>query len=156
MGVVAAIAAGASVAVAAGSAYMQHRDARSALAAQTQAANTANAQNQVSQQASIRNQIRQQRIRAAQIQQAASNTGTQFSSGDIGGVSALTSQIDSNVATVRQNAYTQNALTNLGNEAAEDQSNAATWGSVGSLAGQSFNLFANTTGAKTTFQNLFK
>lgn len=145
----------ASLVVAAGSAYMQNKNAKAAQAQQRKAANTAQAQNSASQQQDIRNQVRQQRVRTAQIMQASQNTGTNLSSGQIGGTSALASQVGANVATLSQSANSSNAILGFQNNAAEFQGQAATWGSIGNLASTSFNVFSNTPGFRNTMASVF-
>jgi len=145
----------ASLVVAAGSAYMQNKSAAAARRQQKNAADVAQAQNQVKQQNDIRNQIRQQRIRTAQIMQASANTGTLASSGELGGVSALTSQTDNNIATLTGNYRSQQAVLGDQNAASSDMGQAATWGAIGGLASSSFNVFSNTPGYRNTVANLF-
>lgn len=145
----------ASLVVAAGSAYMQNKNAAAARKQQKKAAEIAQAQNQVQQQNDIRNQIRQQRIRTAQILQASADTGTSGSSGQIGGVAALATQVGSNIGTMSGRFNSQNAILSYQNAAAADEGQAATWGAVGQLASSSFNVFSNTPGFKTTMANIF-
>lgn len=144
-----------SLVIAAGSAYMQNKNAQAARKQQKNASEVASAQNRVNQQNDIRSQVRQQRIRTAQIMQASSNTGTAGSSGAIGGVSALASQTGSNIAATSGQANSQNSILAYQNSAAGYESRAATWGAVGNLASSSFNVFSNTQGFKSTTANLF-
>jgi len=154
MGIVTALAI-ASLVVAAGSAYMQNKNQQEARKDQKKAASIAAAQNTVANQNSIRDQVRQQRVRTAQIMQASENTGTTGSSGALGGVSALSSQIGSNIAQIGENANTQTGILTAQNSAAGNLSQAATWGAVGSLASSSFNVFSNTPQFKQSTANLF-
>jgi len=144
-----------SLVSAAGSAYMQNKNVAAARKQQKNAADVAQAQNQVQQQNDIRNQIRQQRIRTAQIMQASADTGTQGSSGELGGVSALASQTGNNVGQIASRANSQNSILGYQNEASADMGRAATWGAVGQIASSSFNIFSNTPGYRNTMANLF-
>jgi len=154
MGVVTALAI-ASLVVAAGSAYMQNQEQQKARKAQKNASEVQAAQNQAATQADIRSQVRQQRVRTAQIMQGSANTGTLGSSGEIGGISALGSQVGSNVATISQNQSTQSGVLAYQNKASDAQGNAATFGAIGSLASSSFNVFSNTPQFKQSVNNLF-
>lgn len=154
MGIVTVLAI-ASLVVAAGSAYMQHQDQVAARNEQKKAAATSAAENAAQQQQNVRDQVRQQRVRTAQIIQASANTGTLGSSGEIGGTSALASQVDSNVASINRNANSQGAVLADQNAANGYMGQAATWGSVGQIAGSAFNLTSNTPQFKQTTQQWF-
>lgn len=143
MGLVTALAI-ASLVIAAGSAYMSHQDQVAARKEQKKAAATAAAENAAQQQADIRNQVRSQRVRTAQIIQASSNSGTLGSSGEIGGTSALASQVDSNVATISRNANSQAGVAANQNAASGYLGNAQTWGAVGQIASSSFSSLSGT------------
>lgn len=152
---VATVLAIASLVVAAGSAYVAHKDTVAARKQQQKASDVASAQNRVKQQADIRNQIRQQRIRTAQIMQASSNSGTAGSSGSLGGVAALGSQVGSNISNIQGSGNSQQAILGYENQAQNELTRASTWSAVGQLASSSFNIFSNTPGYRDTMNSVF-
>lgn len=152
---VATILAIASLVVAAGSAYVAHKDSVAAARAQRQASQTAQAQNVVAQQAQIRDQVRQDRIRRAQIMQASANTGTLGSSGELGGIASLDSQTGANISGINTTANTQSAISGFQNQAQSELQKAETWSSVGQLASSSFNIFSSTPGYQKTMASVF-
>lgn len=143
MGVFTALAI-ASLVVAAGSAYMQNKAASAARRDQQKAAAVAQADTQVQRQNEIRQQVRSQRIRTAQIMQSSANTGTQASSGELGGIASLASQTGSNIGNIQGQMNSQNSIYNFQNAAMSEQGNAATWGAVGQIASSSFSVFSGT------------
>lgn len=134
----------ASLVVAAGSAYMQNRAASAARRDQQNAASVAQADAQVQRQQQIRQQVREQRVRTAQIMQGSANTGSQASSGELGGIASLASQTGSNIANINEQGNSQNSIYNFQNAAMSEQGNAATWGAVGQIASSSFSVFSST------------
>jgi len=80
-----------------------------------------------------RNQIRQGRIRQAQILQMSADTGTTASSGSLGGISSVGTQVGSNLANSNRAVNTSNALTSISQDYYNHQSNALLFGEVGKL-----------------------
>lgn len=145
-----------SLAIGAVSTVEQIQASKESNRAQRRAASVAQAQNTVSMQDNVREQIRQERIRTAQIQQSAVNTGVGQSSGDIGGVSALTSQVGSNIGSMSGQIDSESSILNYRNQASSLMSQANTWGAIASLGFKGFNVFSETPQFKKDVANIFK
>ena len=145
----------ASLVVAAGSAYAAHRQAQSAARARKKANEVSSAQAQVKQQQDIRDQVRAKRIKRAQIMQAAADTGTQFSSGELGSVGALETQTATNIGDISGQAYSNRAISRLNQQAADATSRQQTFAQVSGLATQGFSLFSSQPGAQKDFAKIF-
>lgn len=145
MGIETAIIATAAVA-AAGTAYgavQQNRAQKRAAGAQQDAADTAAAQQRNQEMEARRQQIRQQRIRTAQVQQAASNAGVSQSSGELGSLSALSTNVGANLANM---AAQSRAAIGIG-EANQSAANAIASGNNQAMYGQGVASLANLAGA---------
>lgn len=92
-----------------------------------------------------RQQIREERVRRAQVEQSAENTGVAGSSGELGAVSGLTTQLGANIGTnlgqlqgvQNINNYSQ-AAADFSTAANRNQSDASSAASIFSLAGNVF------------------
>lgn len=136
------IVAAASLAVAAGSAYEQSRQAKSAAGDRKKAGKIQQAENQAAANESRRQQIREERVRRASIQQSSQNTGVSASSGELGSISALGSQVGGNVANISRQETSAGAITNLSQSAANADFAGQQAGQIGQFAGTVFGLAA--------------
>lgn len=132
MAAVTTIIAAASLAVAAGGAYMNYKQQRAASRAQQEAADEQrgiqseqHAANAEQAAAERRQQIREQRIRRAQILQSAENTGTDMSSGELGALSSISTQFNSNVGANLSAISRANRMSGMSQRAADASSRAA-------------------------------
>lgn len=137
--IVAAVAA--SVIGTAYSSIQQNRAQKNAARAQREASDVNQAQQKNQEMEARRQQIRQQRIRAAQVEQAAANTGVSNSSGEIGSISALATNVGSNMAQLSSQASAAQGIGQANQNVADSIGRAQDWqmfgqlsGSVGSLA----------------------
>lgn len=119
--------------------------ARRAAAAQAEANNIQLAQSENKSREDKRQLLREERIRRARIMQSSYNTGGAASSGEIGAMGAISTNVDSQVAASRGESKA-NAGVNLFNQKATDYNNQAqqalAWGEVFQ-------------GGLTTFGNIF-
>lgn len=88
--------------------------------------------------ANRRQQIREERIRRAQIEQAAANQGAGGSSGEAGAISALGSQVGSNIASISQGQLAATGISNAMSAAASSTQRAQVAQGVASLSGTVF------------------
>jgi len=97
VGVIGAVAAvaGTTASVVAGN--QQRAAQRHAADLQTQAQNESRADNAAKAAQERRQQVRDERIRRARVEQASVNTGTEGSSGELGALSSITTQTNSNI-----------------------------------------------------------
>jgi hypothetical protein len=144
----ASYAAVASAAVgAASTAYSIHQQGK-ASDAQEEAQDISSAQQKSVDLANKRQQMREERIKRAQIEQAASNQGVGGSSGEAGAVSALGTQVGTNIATINQGAKAAQGIGNAMSTAAGYSHNAQIAQGVSSLAGT---VFSGAGGFSTIF-----
>jgi hypothetical protein len=141
MGIVEAVAI-ASLAVAAGSAYMQSEAQKDAASEQRKARNEQKAVNAAQAAQERRAQIREERIKRARVMQAAENTGTTGSSGALGAVSNISSQFGSNVGFNLGQISSANRISDYQQNAANDMTRASDWSAVGNVAGSIFSVTA--------------
>ncbi len=92
----------AALAVSSASTVYSIAEQRKAGKAQQEGQDIATAQQKSVDLANRRQQLREERIRRAQIEQAAANQGAGGSSGEAGAISALGSQVGSNIASISQ------------------------------------------------------
>lgn len=88
--------------------------------------------------ANRRQQIREERIRRAQIEQAAANQGAGGSSGEAGAISALGSQVGSNIASISQGQKAAEGIGNAMSAAAGSTQRAQVAQGVANLSGTIF------------------
>lgn len=133
----------AAVTMAAAGSYASMR-AQSAAAKQQKDAQQTQLADQAAQRAQeIRDQYRQQRIKSAEIAQSAANTGTQYSSGEIGGTSAIGSTIANNIGSINRAGVTSNAIGRDQQNAANFMADASTYQAIGSLASSAAGMFSS-------------
>ncbi|QHJ80870.1 MAG: hypothetical protein [Bacteriophage sp.] len=129
--VVVAIAAVASTAAA----VQQNRAQKRAAGAQQDAADTASAQQKNQEMEARRQQVRQQRIRTAQVQQAASSSGASQSSGELGSLSALGTNVGANLASMASQSLAAQGIGAANQRSLDYQQKAQQWGMYGQVAG---------------------
>lgn len=120
----------------------QQRQSKRAAGAQKEASDIAEAQRKNEEMDQRRQQIRQQRIRAAQIEQGAANQGASDSSGELGSLSALSSNVASNLATMSGRSTAASGIYSANQRALNAQSAAQTAGAIGQIGGLAMNLAA--------------
>ena len=125
----------------------QQRQSKKAAGAQKEASAIAEAQRKNEEMDQRRQQIRQQRIRAAQIEQGAANQGASDSSGELGSLSALSSNVASNLATMSGRSAAASGIYSANQRALNAQSAAQTAGAIGQIGGAAMNLAAPAAGA---------
>lgn len=132
MAAITTIIAGASLALAAGGAYMNYRQQRSAARAASEALDEQKkiqaeqeAANRQAQQIEARQQVREARIRRAQILQASENTGTAMSSGALGATGSIWTQLSTNVGANRGAIDRAGRISSYNQRIADLQSSAA-------------------------------
>lgn len=116
------------------------RQASKAAKSQKEAQEVSAAQQRVEQAEQRRQQVRQERIKRAQIEQASANTGVSGSSGELGSVSALGTNMGNNLAISSGRTVAANAITGLNQATASAQSRGATAGAIGSLGSAAMGL----------------
>ena len=120
----------------------QQRQSKRAAGAQKEASDIAEAQRKNEEMDQRRQQIRQQRIRAAQVEQGAANQGASDSSGELGSLSALSSNVASNLATMSGRSAAASGIYSANQRALNAQSAAQTAGAIGQIGGLAMNLAA--------------
>lgn len=120
----------------------QQRQSKRAAGAQKEASDIAEAQRKNEEMDQRRQQVRQQRIRAAQIEQGAANQGASDSSGELGSLSALSSNVASNLATMSGRSAAASGIYSANQRALNAQSAAQTAGAIGQIGGLAMNLAA--------------
>lgn len=128
----------ASLLVTAASTAYSIEEQRKAGKAQQEGQDIATAQQKSIDLANRRQQIREERIRRAQIEQAAANQGAGGSSGEAGAISALGSQVGSNVASISQGQKAAEGIGNAMSAAAGSTQRAQVSQGVASLSGTIF------------------
>lgn len=108
---------------------------RQAVKAQKKARSEAYAGQKAEAAREMRDQIREQRIRAAQLMQRSEATGTGESSGEIGALGNLSTNLDSNIGMNLGRIQTARNISIFEQEAADYSSRAQTYQSIGQLAG---------------------
>lgn len=135
MGTEVAIAA---LVVSAASTAYSISESRQAGKKQQEAQDISTAQQKSVDLANRRQQIREERIRRAQIEQAAANQGAGGSSGEAGAISALGSQVGSNVASINQGQVAAAGISNAMSRAAGATQRAQVAQGVANLSGTIF------------------
>lgn len=128
----------ASLLVTAASTAYSIEEQRKAGKAQQEGQDIATAQQKSVDLANRRQQLREERIRRAQIEQAAANQGAGGSSGEAGAISALGSQVGSNVASISQGQKAAEGIGNAMSAAAGSTQRAQVSQGVASLSGTIF------------------
>lgn len=141
--VVAAVGAATSVY----STVEQARAGRKSASAQKEASEISAAQQRNADAEARRKQVREQRIRAAQIEQGAANQGVSNSSGELGSLSALSTNSASNLAFMSGNTNAAAGITAANQRSLNAQSDAQTAGAIGGIASTVTGLAAPSAGA---------
>ena len=131
-------AAYASAAIGAASTVYNVQQQKKAGAAQEEAQDISTAQQKSVDLANRRQQIREERIRRAQIEQAAANQGAGGSSGEAGAISAIGSQVGSNIASISQGQKAAEGIGNAMSAAAGSTQRAQVAQGVANLSGTIF------------------
>ncbi len=114
--------------------------------AMKEASDVAAAQQRQQEQEQRRQQVRQQRIRAAQIEQGAANQGVSSSSGELGSLSALSTNTANNLAFMSGSRLAASGITGANQSAMNAQQQGQTWQAVGNIAGTVSGLAAPAAG----------
>ena len=136
------IIAAAAVAVAAGSAYQANAQAKDAASERKKAGKVSQAEQQAKANEGRRQQIREERVRRASILQSSENTGVTASSGQLGSISALGSQVGGNVSSLNRQAESANAISGYNQSAANLDYKAGQTQQIGNFAGTVFGMAA--------------
>lgn len=155
-----------AVAVAAYSAYDSHEqqaearsDARKARGEQEKSIQEQKAMNEQKAAEERRQQIREDRVRRAKIMQASENTGTAGSSGEVGAMNSLTTQLNTNIGSNQGSLMHMENINGYNQMAADwnQKSQEALYKAQESnaLFGASMSIF-NATGGQTIFKDLAK
>jgi hypothetical protein len=147
-----------AVAALAASAYGMKRQQDAMQAArkdQKKASDVSAAETAAQRQQNIRDQVRQDRIRRAQIISDSANTGTTASSGEIGAVSSIGTQVASNVGSINRGANSQAGYNNYMQGAANAQGSAQTWQAITGLTSSAAGFAMNTRGFQSDFNRIF-
>ncbi len=149
---IAIVATAAGLAGSAYSSIQQNRAQKRAAGAQKDASDTSAAMQKNQEMEARRKQIREQRIRAAQIEQSASNQGVVASSGELGSISALSTNVGSNLAAMSAQSYGAAGIGAANQAAVNAQADSQQWGMYGSLFGSIGSLGGQAlmAGAKTS------
>lgn len=111
----------------------QQRRANERIQSEQRAANAAESARE------LRSQVREQRVRRARILQSAENTGASDSSGELGAVGALATNLSSNIGTNLGRIQTADNISIFSQQAANAGTNAQI---AGSIAGLSMSIFS--------------
>lgn len=158
MAAVTTIVTVAAVAVAAGGAYMSYQQQRAAARNQRKAAEEqrkANAAQEARQAQEAarerRQQLREERVRRARILQSSENLGVSGSSGELGAIGALATNLSSNIGdnigalnTARTISRHNQRAADYQSAAAQNMANASLWGQVSSFGSSMFNAAGGT------------
>jgi hypothetical protein len=112
-------------------------DARSA---SRRAQGEQNAQNAMKRAQERRQQIREERVRRSRMLQQSSNSGTIGSSGEIGALSSLATQLSSNLGFNQALFESGQRISQNMQTAANEQGKAATWNDIGRLSSSIFSM----------------
>lgn len=130
----AVILAAASLAVTAYSAVEQNKAAKEQAAAQKKVSEETTASNTARQMAERRQQIREERVKRARILASSEASGTTGSSGEIGAVGSLNTQLGSNVGSNQSAIQSGQRISVFQQQAADAQLDGQQAGALGSLA----------------------
>lgn len=136
------IIAAAAVAVAAGSAYAANEQASNAASDRKKAQKVGQAEQEAKSSEQRRQQIREERVRRATIMQSSENTGVTSSSGQLGAISALGTQVGGNISSLSRQTESASAIGSLNQSAANADYRAGQFQQVGGFAGTVFGVAA--------------
>lgn len=125
----------------------QQRAGKRSAAAQKEGADTAAAVQKSQDMEARREQIRKQRIRQAQIEQGAANQGVSASSGELGSLSALSTNTAASLALMSGSQLGAKGITEANQTMLNQQQKVQTWQAVGSIGSAVTGLAAPSAGA---------
>lgn len=111
--------------------------------AQKKARNEEKARNTAQQMAERRQQVREERIKRARVMQASENTGTAGSSGELGAVSSIGTQLGANLGFNQSMIESGNRIGGYAQQAANAQSNASVFNSLAGMSGSVGSIFGS-------------
>lgn len=111
--------------------------------AQKKMRNEEKARNTAQQMAERRQQVREERIKRARVMQASENTGTAGSSGEIGAVSSIGSQLGANLGFNQSMIESGNRISGYAQQAANAQTNASVFNSIAGMSGNVGSIFGS-------------
>lgn len=129
-----------SMVVSASQAETQRREASEARGLQREANNARTAQNAADAAKERRQQIREERVRRARVIQASINTGVADSSGELGAVGALSTNLNSNIGSNLGKMQTAENISIFNQGAADAQGNIQEIGNQMQLTQSIFNM----------------
>ena len=124
----------------------QQRAAKRQAGAQKEQSDIAAAQQRQAEADARRQEIRKQRIRQAQIEQGAANQGVSSSSGELGSLSALSTNTAASLANMSGSSLAAQGISKAGQNALNAQSDTQTWNAVGNIGSAVTGLAAPTAG----------
>lgn len=120
--------------------------------AQKKMRNEEKARNTAQQMAERRQQVREERIKRARVMQAAENTGTAGSSGELGAVSSIGSQLGANLGFNQSMIESGNRISGYAQQAANAQTNASVFNSIAGMSGNVGSIFGSSPTAPDQFE----
>lgn len=148
MAAISTIVAAASLTLTAASIKQQGKAAK----AQKKIQNEEKARNTAQQMAERRQQVREERIKRARVMQASENTGTAGSSGELGAVSSIGTQLGANLGFNQSMIESGNRISGYTQQAADAQGKASMFNAVGSMAGNVGSIFGSSSAAPDQFE----
>jgi hypothetical protein len=118
----------------------QRKAAHKSMAAQEKIQSEQRASNAASSARERRQQIREERVRRARVEQAAVNTGVAGSSGELGALSALSTNLNSNIGANLGRIQTADNISIFQQDAANAQDQARSAGNYMQLGQSIFNI----------------
>ena len=113
------------------------------------------AQQKIDRDREQRREFREERVRRATLEQAAANTGTSGSSGELGASAVLSTNIASNEASRSGRILASDAMTSSAQRGANAQYRGQLASSFAQLSGQVFNYQMSTPAGRKKFTSLF-
>lgn len=111
--------------------------------AQKKIQNEEKARNTAQQMAERRQQVREERIKRARVMQASENTGTAGSSGELGAVSSIGTQIGANLGFNQSMIESGNRISGYAQQVANAQSNASVFNSIAGMSSNVGSIFGS-------------
>lgn len=134
--------------IAGASAYMQYEAAKDQASATRRAAEAEQRRADIQNARAVRQSIRQARIARGTVVNTGANAGTSQSSGVLGGVASVGSQLNSNVDYLNQSTAVAKEYASAQADAGAAAGEAAQWGALGNLGGT---IFSSAGGFQTIF-----
>lgn len=162
-GIIGAVAAVAGTAASVVQGNKARADARAASDKQQSAANEVQAQNAQQLAEAQRQQIRDDRVKQARVMQGATNSGADLSSGELGAVGALATNLSNNQEQSLGAAQRSQTISDLNQSAAndlfssrQDSQLGSEFASFGQVGGSIFGASAKTPSGAKAFTSIFK